>query len=423
MADEPSYETHYEETTHKKKKKKKSSKRETIDVSVDFIEETSDRKAPVVGYFPTGFNPLESGDNGVKVFRHKRHANRMELVVSPSESNLEFVGKSYVGEAAAAQICTYALGVLDKESQTLRIVPIAANKVFRLEPHLAEKESTHAEQSGVTETSSAGKVERKVERKMSDLTNMFGARKDKVQQKRMQNLMEQVNNDEPEPEHIGATQNYESEVETEAGGSLGFQIIPPHDLTADAPERAYPLDQIIPRGERPYLLNILDDVKNKNKYPSFVANRMHKLKSLNDEEKEEFACILSYITHLITFWESYNRASRWKRGQNKTGENRMSIPQIVYQKLMRLFMNSESNVLSTENHELLIGYILVLTLFADNFQSETTDIAKDLKMTWPKLKLYYQQLGCKATGSFVTLPVPLHIPDMMRKAKKKQRRQ
>lgn len=131
MDDEPSGETHNEETSeqsHKKKKKRKS-KRETLDVSVDFVEDAPDRAAPVVGYFSTGFNPLESNDNGVKVFRHKRYASRMELIVSPSESNLEFVGKSYAGEAAAPQICTYALGVLDKESQTLKIVPIAANKV------------------------------------------------------------------------------------------------------------------------------------------------------------------------------------------------------------------------------------------------------------------------------------------------------
>lgn len=84
-------------------------------------------------------------------------------------------------------------------------------------------------------------------------------------------------------------------------------------------------------------------------------------------------------------------------------------------------MNSESNVLSTEKQELLIGYILVLTLFADNFQSEPTDIAKDLKMDWQRLKLYYLQLGCKAKESLVTLPVPLQFPDMKRRKKKQSR--
>lgn len=128
MADEPSYQTHHEETSEKRHKRKKKSKRK-LDVSIDFVDVAPDQSAPVVGYFSTGFNPLASDDNGVKVFRHKRYASRMELVVSPSGSNLEFVGKSYAGEAATPQICTYALGVLDKESQTLKIVPIAANKV------------------------------------------------------------------------------------------------------------------------------------------------------------------------------------------------------------------------------------------------------------------------------------------------------
>jgi hypothetical protein len=41
----------------------------------------------------------------------------------------DFVGRSYAGEAATPQLCEYALGVLDKASGTLRVVPIAANKV------------------------------------------------------------------------------------------------------------------------------------------------------------------------------------------------------------------------------------------------------------------------------------------------------
>lgn len=50
--------------------------------------------------------------------------------MSPNGSNVEFVGNSYKGEAMAAQLCTYALGVLDKATQTLKIMPIAGNKVL-----------------------------------------------------------------------------------------------------------------------------------------------------------------------------------------------------------------------------------------------------------------------------------------------------
>lgn len=61
--------------------------------------------------------------------------------------------------------------------------------------------------------------------------------------------------------------------------------IPPHNPSADTPERAYLIDEIIPKGERAYLLDILEalhsgvdlDLK---PYPSFVSNRLYKLREL-----------------------------------------------------------------------------------------------------------------------------------------------
>jgi len=58
--------------------------------------------------------------------------------------------------------------------------------------------------------------------------------------------------------------------------------IPPHDLSATTPEKAYPLDKIIPKGEWDYLLDILELMQsgqemNPDAYPSFVCNRVYKL--------------------------------------------------------------------------------------------------------------------------------------------------
>lgn len=51
------------------------------------------------------------------------------MVVSPTGSNVDFVGTNYSGEATAGQQCRYAVGVFDKEAQTLKIVPVACDKV------------------------------------------------------------------------------------------------------------------------------------------------------------------------------------------------------------------------------------------------------------------------------------------------------
>ncbi|THF96759.1 hypothetical protein TEA_029827 [Camellia sinensis var. sinensis] len=125
-----------EENKREKKKKKMKKKKENIHVKkIETFSEHPDKIAPLVGYFPSGFDPLKEESSTqeqpkVRVFRHENRTKRLQLVVSPNGSQVNFVGTNYSGEATAPQLCNYALGVLDKESQTLKIVPIASNKVI-----------------------------------------------------------------------------------------------------------------------------------------------------------------------------------------------------------------------------------------------------------------------------------------------------
>lgn len=50
-------------------------------------------------------------------------------MVTPNGTNVDFVGTNYTGEATTGQSCNFALGVLDKATQTLKILPVASNKV------------------------------------------------------------------------------------------------------------------------------------------------------------------------------------------------------------------------------------------------------------------------------------------------------
>ncbi|KAK1360581.1 hypothetical protein POM88_045055 [Heracleum sosnowskyi] len=84
-----------------------------IDGSAFFALQTvhtdPDKILPLVGYFPTSFDPFkDSGDSSeVNVYQNVKR-----------------------GEVAAPQLCTFALGVLDKDTRTLKIVPITSNKHF-----------------------------------------------------------------------------------------------------------------------------------------------------------------------------------------------------------------------------------------------------------------------------------------------------
>lgn len=117
-------------------------KRETCRVRMQLLREQPNKIPPIVGYFPSGYNPckdqkkqLDGHDNNdppkIKVYRNKlaNKMNRLQVVVSPSGSDLEFVGSNYTGEAATPQLCCYSLGVFDKKTQTLKVIPIASNKV------------------------------------------------------------------------------------------------------------------------------------------------------------------------------------------------------------------------------------------------------------------------------------------------------
>ena len=122
-----------------KKKKEKNKQPQPVEAKVQVLRDHHQKIPPIVGYFPSGFNPQKNTDGEseagpdsttVRVYRHRNMPKRLQLVVSPSGSPVDFVGTSYSGEAAAGQRCMYALGVFDKEKQSLRVVPIAANKVI-----------------------------------------------------------------------------------------------------------------------------------------------------------------------------------------------------------------------------------------------------------------------------------------------------
>ncbi|XP_074583904.1 uncharacterized protein LOC141839939 [Curcuma longa] len=400
----------------------KKGKRKRVNVAMEGVSEAADRAAPIIGYFPSGFDPhsYANGDPNIKVFRNKRRPNRLELVVSPNGSSVEFVGRSYAGEAAVPQICNYAVGVLDKESQTLKIVPIASNKILRLEPRVKGNSFVETEVSEGLAEESVGT--NKVERKVGDLTLMYGTKKDRDSDKRWKSFFRQ-RNDASAHEHINSINQDTDEgndVLEDAVESIPRNI-PPHDLSADTPDKAYHLDEIIPIIERDDLFDILEVVESETaisskNYPHFVHNRMHKLRDIKDQtEKEKQAYILSYISHLCHFWN---------RQHNERLEH-PTIPRASYRNFTRTFIDPNTGRMSTEKGELLIGYILVLTLFVDSFETDPTDIARDLKMTTISLKPYFLQLGCKGKRvgvckpTIMTLTAPLQFPEIKVPKRKK----
>ncbi|GKD24080.1 DNA-directed RNA polymerase I subunit RPA49, partial [Tanacetum coccineum] len=61
--------------------------------------------------------------------KHVKRSNRMQVVVRCNTNDkVKFVGTNYLGEAAAQQVSSYSLGVLDKDTGVLKILPIESDK-------------------------------------------------------------------------------------------------------------------------------------------------------------------------------------------------------------------------------------------------------------------------------------------------------
>ncbi|KAA8541672.1 hypothetical protein F0562_022824 [Nyssa sinensis] len=424
-----------EEENKKKKRKKKKKKKEKIEVKVETLGEHPDKISPLVGYFPSGFDPLKVDltipvseeetqqpqpppQARVRVFRHEKRNNRLQLVVSPNGSQVDFVGTNYSGEAAAAQVCTYALGVLDKQAQTLQIIPITSNKIFRLEPRVGGSDLSDNEPSNLLKEELS--TEKKAD-KVRDLTLKYSTKKLINKSKKLDALRQK---EDPRYQEDLDRKIERIKINNEALGSVGSyntRNIPPHDISATTPQMVYPLDKIIFKGEWDYLLDIfeLSQVGAEvapDAYPSFVCNRVYLLEAIEDEEeKKTFACILSYITHLIKFKDKHSMGGAASAKYPKT-------PSILFQKFSAMFSDSDSKRLLDEKRDLLLSYVLVLTLFADGFRSDPADIAKDLKMTAITLRPHYEYLGCKFVREdqllLATLPVPLKFPTLRAKRRR-----
>ncbi|PWA59465.1 DNA binding,DNA-directed RNA polymerase [Artemisia annua] len=342
----------------------------------------------------------------VKVMKHVKRSNRMQVVVScDNNDKVKFVGTNCSGEATAQQVCSYSLGVLDKETGVLKILPIESNKIFRLEPRFDDE---------VKRADEIPKVDEAEEKK--EKTFQFSTKKSERTAKKEKALRA---NHDPKAQADLNSKMADAKVNAKAlevgvATTSSARNIPPHDLSATIPQQAYPLEKIILKGEWRYLLDIaeiLQEGKNitPESYPVFVCNRIYKIDEVKDEKARELACIYSYINHLIKFKDKHSM-------DGFSSPKHHTFPNILTQKFNDMFANIESKRLADDKRDLLISYVLVLTLIVDNFKTEFSDIAEDLRMPTGALRPHFEYLGCKFIRehniTLATLPAPLKFPEV-----------
>ncbi|CAN4127239.1 unnamed protein product [Withania somnifera] len=344
-------------TQKAKSRNKKKKKKDKHIMTMSTIAENSNNIPPIIGYFPSGYDPLLRNKNNDVV---------------------EEYGFCWSGEATEAQLCSYSLGVLDKETKTLIIVPNSANK----REELLETEDPATVKPKLTAE--------ELNAKSRDLTEMYSTGKNRRQARKLDALRQQ--------EDTGNQEEFDREI----AKAINKEVL--------EVALAYPLDRIIFKGDWNYLMDVFQ-------LTEAGAETIPDLYPSSDEdEKKRLAGILSFIAHLVKFKDRHSM-------NGVSSSKHHKIPGILFQWFSSMFAVADSKKLPNEKINLLIGYMLVLILFVDDFRSNPSDKAKDLRMSYVALRPHYEYFGCKVTKEknvlLFTLPVPLKFQPPLRRKRRR----
>ncbi|MCO5557759.1 hypothetical protein L7F22_011330 [Adiantum nelumboides] len=240
--------------------------------------------------------------------------------------------------------------------------------------------------------------------------------------------------------------------------------IPPFDLTATTPERAYILDKIITLKEQDSLNDIellksaigkqekISQLREEKAYPEFVLKRLFIMRNIEEERQNRGVMILSYMRHLLAFYHLPSKAINsivdpMGSPGNLESSNAIDLrsyanmPHAVVAKMLKRFTtvhqrDKASRTQSSEKRDLLISYVIILGLIVDNFCADPYDLAVEMKKSISALKPYYMELGCKfktvkeADRGVVdlkspqrlyeaVLPLPLQFPTLKNRIRRK----
>ncbi|EPS64864.1 hypothetical protein M569_09915 [Genlisea aurea] len=411
---------------------------------IETIEEDPEKASPVVAYIPSGYDLLKHAKTGpgcdskrIQVFSKSTGKNpRMHVVVNVPDSDVKFVGTNYSGEATAPQLCNYALGLVNKSTGILKLVPIASNRVFCLDvvhgetdthdepkPETTDRNDKPDALENITDYLSKRDVNRMFIKTVHSLIRPgFQFEKRKALQ-RTQDDSENHGEMDEKLKGLKKNANAVKAIDDAAAANNDAPLgVPPYDLEAATPDRAYPLEKIILPGEWDHLRDIYDLSKSGSQpdpetYPSFVCNRFHKLNQMQDDSaKATAAGILSYITHLVKFKDMNSEEGI----SSSRHHQQQQLPSIFRQKFVDKFGTVDKRRRIPENvHRELMSYVLVLSLFVDDFQSDPSDISRDLKINPVTARQLFEYLGCKFVRQNsvlkATLPVPLKFKTLKRK--------
>lgn len=368
-------------------------------------------------------------DDGAAIdFSIYTQQRNQESVLVGSRHRMDFVGSSTGPDySTKAQPCNYAMGLYNKTTGLLQLVPIQAGRVIRMDVRL------HGLDYGASEASAAAGEGNTREEKLAlskRLVDSFGSTRRRrqlvareegvVRTNKLGNpdaLTKELGKKSDEAERLGITRDKVMQT------IVTVRNLPPHHLDAITFAEAYVFNEVIPVGamvnlQEHYLLEAANQNHGMESLrqlhpplPQYVLGRLHLLRDPNQAVARQRACLLSFLCalfQLVTARPSI-RVNSGPGGLDIIARN-FGMHRDLLQELLDLFyirgLDQEGReIYERPDHrkELIIAYILVSAQLLESGcalqGTEFEALRMELKMQRQDLLQRFREVGsaCSST--------------------------
>ncbi|KAI8471885.1 MAG: A49-like RNA polymerase I associated factor-domain-containing protein [Monoraphidium minutum] len=392
---------------------------------------------PFVAYFANGRVPAYANGGGAAApggkraepWRFQVYEGRgpdpQRMLVS-EQGNATLIGRPSDPELREPG-CNYVLGIFDKEARTLQLVCAEGGQITRVEAHV--NGANYGLVAGAARPDADAAAERDADIKArraaaTRLVEQFGSTRRRRQLKSREEgtvRADKLLSGEAAEAALAAVNRRAAE---EGGTRLevlsrvaAARNIPPHDLTATEPRRAYPLREMVPEavlsnvnvGQLLHAADkpaVLASVTEKKLVPEYVLSRLPLLRSAADEKaRKGKARVMALLAALLQLAGPQGGTLRVPAGglDDLARSTRVGRREVL-EGLLELFYHKSAGedggerwVRDAAKRELMTGYALVLALDAEGWAMagpQFEALAAQLRMSLQDLAQRFRELGC-----------------------------
>ncbi|KAM9993971.1 hypothetical protein ACTFIZ_011937 [Dictyostelium cf. discoideum] len=366
-------------------------------LTINVIEEKNlgDNK-PCVLKFSQGLPPLSFIEKEPE-FISMSTKNKRHRVVLTNTDQLE-----YESEDKDSKFAKYAIGIFDKNTKQLKIVP---TKIQTMNQSVI----------GYTLTLDSSSVTSREERydKIKKLADSFGS---KITKKKMQKMeMENVENLDYEKttKSIDAVKNELADIES---NEKPFDL-PDFDAETNDVRKIYNIEAILPPkiffglNHQPFLDIISKTSEAPSYLPEYFKDQLKRFEDIKDEEKVVYNCkLLTFMWYSMILMKS-------KGGHEPLIKEGCTSEVINF--LVSIFgskINHKKYNISQDDKLKIYNYLAIFALKLEDFQiTDIKSLAQSLSLTSSSFEKHFTRVGCKVVriGSekrSVRLEAPLKLP-------------